>query len=244
MIRGVTFDWWHTIAEASPEFDDEMRRIRVRTIQDALSRAGVRTETAVLEGAYDRHTERLVACWRQFEDPSADEQIASFLRLAGLDPTDGEVAGLVARAFGTAIRERPPSLYPHVADVLARLKRDGRSIGLVSNTGRTWGRYLRPLQDDLGIGRFFDVRVFSDEVGRRKPERAIFEAALGALGLRPEEVVHVGDDLDADVAGAKGLGMHAVWFNPDPWPNPDAAAADATIHDHADLPGLLEAWAR
>jgi putative hydrolase of the HAD superfamily len=244
MIRGVTFDWWHTIAESTPEFDDEMRRIRVRGVREALAVAGVRADAEALEDAYDRHTEYLVARWRRLEDPSPDEQVREFLRLARLGVPEDAVAGPVARAFGGAIRDRPPSLYPHVAEVLALLEGRGLRIGLVSNTGRTWGRYLRALQDDLGIGPLFDVRVFSDEVGRRKPERTIFEAALGPLGLRPQEVVHVGDDLDADIAGAKRLGMRAVWFSAEPWANPDAAAADASIRDHAELPDLLETWSR
>jgi len=242
MIRGVTFDWWHTIAEATPEFDDAMREIRVRNVREALGAAGVGAEARVLEDAYERHTEYLVSCWTRHEDPSPEDQIATVLGFAGLDGSDGRLTVPVARAFGNAIRERPPALYPHIADVLGRLRDRGLRVGLVSNTGRTWDRYLRELQDDLGIGGFFDVRVFSDEVGRRKPERAIFEAALRPIGLRPGEVVHVGDDLDADVAGAKGIGMRAVWFSPEPWPNPDAGLADASIRDHADLLPLLEAW--
>jgi FMN phosphatase YigB (HAD superfamily) len=92
--------------------------------------------------------------------------------------------------------------------------------------------------------------VFSDEIGIRKPEARIFETALGHLGLAPSEVVHVGDDLVADVAGAKRLGMRAVWFDVghdsehaihDP-AAPEAARPDAAIHDHREFLEVLERW--
>jgi FMN phosphatase YigB (HAD superfamily) len=48
-------------------------------------------------------------------------------------------------------------------------------------------------------------------VGWRKPRREIFEATLALLGAEPGEVMHVGDNLDADVRGAGELGIRTVW---------------------------------
>src|SRR5438094_397776 len=86
-----------------------------------------------------------------------------------------------------------------------------------------------PEQDRLGIGRFFDARIFSDEVRIRKPEPEIFVKALAELHLPPDKVVHIGDDVDADVAGAKGHGMRAVWFNTGFWAKRTTDKADAPI---------------
>ena len=251
MIRGVTFDWWHTIAETPwPDYDAHMRRIRVERIQQAFSDRGLVVESEDLYQAYDRHTELLMRRWREHVDLSGEEQLRAFLEFAGLDATDADLADALAASFGDAIRTKLPILYPHVGTTLAALKRAGYRVGLISNTGRTWGRFLRPIQDELGVGRYFDDRVFSDEVGVRKPEPAIFERALEHLDLRPDEVVHVGDDLVADMAGAKALGMRAVWFDigldsehavHDP-ASPAAAAPDAAIHQHPDLLDLLERW--
>ena len=55
--------------------------------------------------------------------------------------------------------------------------------------------------------------MISAEVGVAKPDARIFEFALRALGVEPENVWHVGDDLNADVAGAKGASLTAVWLN-------------------------------
>jgi putative hydrolase of the HAD superfamily len=251
MIRGVTFDWWHTIAETPwPDYDIHMRRIRVERIAEAFSDRGLVVQPEILYAAYDRHTELLIQKWKGHVDLSGEEQLRAFLEFAGLDATDEDLLDALAASFGEAIRMKLPILYPHIGTTLAALKRSGYRIGLISNTGRTWGRFLRPIQDDLGVGKYFDDRIFSDELGIRKPEPAIFETALEHLSLRPAEVVHVGDDLVADVAGSKRIGMRSVWFDVghdsehavhDP-SDYEAASPDATIHEHREILDILDRW--
>jgi putative hydrolase of the HAD superfamily len=242
-IRGVTFDWWHTIAETPwPDYDARLRSLRIRGLDDALSEAGLVLDRSVLSDAYDRHTEFLETRWRKMMDVSPDRQVDAFLRFVGIDSRDPSIREAVGSAFGEAIRSRLPILYPNIESTLTRLRAQGYRIGLVSNTGRTWGRYLRPIQDELGVGKDFDVRVFSDEVGWRKPRREIFQRALDGLELPPEAVVHVGDDVTADVAGAKAIRMRSIWFNTGFWSGARTDDADAEIRDHADVEEVLARW--
>ena len=243
MIEGVTFDWWHTVAETPwPDWDDRMKVLRIETIEGALEGEGVVVSREDLARAYERHTELLVSSWLKHVDLTAEEQVQAFLGFAGVDGYGDGLLVPVERAFGRALETSLPVLYPHLAQTLAHLRKAGYRIGLVSNTGRTWGRYLRPIQDELGIGKYFDVRVFSDEIRARKPDRRIFDRALERLHLEPEEVVHIGDDVEADVAGAKGTGMRAVWFNTGFWPEARTDRADAEIRDHKELPEVLARW--
>ena len=72
--------------------------------------------------------------------------------------------------------------------------------------------------EQMGIAQRVDVAVFSSEVGKRKPHRAIFDRALEALGVAPESALFVGDRLYEDVRGAGEVGMktvQAVWFRAD-----------------------------
>ena len=243
MIEGVTFDWWHTIAETPwLDWDDRMKVLRIETIQKALEEQGVVVSREGLARAYERHTDLLVSSWKKLVDLAAEDQVKAFLGFAGVDGYGDGLLVPVQEAFGRALETALPVLYPHLAQTVARLRKEGYRTGIVSNTGRTWGRYLRPIQDELGIGKYFDARVFSDEVRVRKPDRRIFERALDRLHLKPEEVVHIGDDVDADVAGAKDMGMRAVWFNTGFWPEAKTDRADAEIHDHKELPEVLERW--
>lgn len=62
-------------------------------------------------------------------------------------------------------------------------------------------------------GLNFENIVTSDDVKAYKPRQEIFEAALEALGLPREEVLHVGDSRTSDVAGARASRIPVAWLN-------------------------------
>lgn len=241
-LKGATLDWWGTIAVIPSKEDSEaMRDLRMSRLGDALRRLKVAVDRSSLLRAYDRQGELLEAAWAQGREPSPEQQVHAFLRFARIDPRDAPVSTAVGEAIGGAILVRLPSLFPHVRETLDALKARGLALGLISNTGRSWGRYLTKVQEALGIGSCFAVRVYSDELHVRKPDRRMFDAALAGLRLAPREVVHIGDMIDADVGGATAAGMRAVWFNTGYWPNAKADRADAEVHGHEELPAALDA---
>lgn len=67
-----------------------------------------------------------------------------------------------------------------------------------------------PLARD-GITRHLRGVVVSCEIGFIKPHRLMFEAAARILDLKPQEIVHVGDDWDADIIGASRTGMSTIY---------------------------------
>lgn len=62
-------------------------------------------------------------------------------------------------------------------------------------------------------GLTFTAVVISEDVGEYKPDRAMFTRALAALGLAADEMLHVGDSINADVRGAHAAGIRAAWIN-------------------------------
>lgn len=134
-------------------------------------------------------------------------------------------------------------LEPGTHATLAQLHRAGYRMGIVSNTfvpGFVLDRHLRKL-DLLG---YFPTRVYSCDVGYRKPHRRIFDQALRALGTPPQETLFIGDLIDTDVIGAERAGMLSVWKrNPDSIDTatlPPGVPGRVVDHLH-DLPGLLAA---
>lgn len=110
-------------------------------------------------------------------------------------------------------------LYDHFADADAwevyddtlplvdAARAAGVPVAIVSN----WDARLPELVTSLGLDRRVDVVVASFEVGAEKPSPRIFEVTLERLGLRAgPRVVHVGDSLSEDVAGARAAGLRAV----------------------------------
>lgn len=65
----------------------------------------------------------------------------------------------------------------------------------------------------IGLGAYFQVSVHAGQAGAAKPDRQIFDLALQHLQMSAEEVLHVGDDPTADVAGAQGAGIRVAWIN-------------------------------
>lgn len=104
-------------------------------------------------------------------------------------------------------------LFPDALDTLQWLRDRGFRIGCITNRGFSGPRFHEELRD-LGLTEFFEVTVVSCDVGYMKPHPKIYEHALEATGVRPEEAMMVGDSLHADVGGSKSLGMVAVWRRP------------------------------
>ncbi len=122
------------------------------------------------------------------------------------------------------------------ADVLQQLIDQGYQLAIVSNTfvpGFALDRHLAKLD----LLKYFPVRIYSCDVGYRKPSRHIFNIALDRLGTPARRAVFVGDLLDADVRGAKRAGMQAVWRRPPdtPYQTPDHTHAIDSLHELPDL---------
>ncbi len=97
-----------------------------------------------------------------------------------------------------------PDLHPECIEVLGNIR---VPICCVSNADED------DLQQAIGAyGLSFSAVVSSQGVSVYKPDRRIFQAALDALGIAPERVLHVGDSLYSDIFGAQSLGIKAVWI--------------------------------
>jgi FMN hydrolase / 5-amino-6-(5-phospho-D-ribitylamino)uracil phosphatase len=81
------------------------------------------------------------------------------------------------------------------------------SLGLLSN-GNGY-------PERCGLPARFSFVVFSQDVGIEKPDSRIFAAACKQAGCNSSELMHVGDSLEPDVAGANGAGAISVWLNRD-----------------------------
>ncbi|MEA3509456.1 MAG: HAD family hydrolase [candidate division NC10 bacterium] len=84
-------------------------------------------------------------------------------------------------------------------------------LGLISNFDHA--PTARRILDRAQLVPFFDLILISEDHGSRKPYPAIFEAACRALRIAPDEAIFIGDSPNIDVAGAKRIGMGAIWLN-------------------------------
>src|SRR5688500_9666362 len=93
---------------------------------------------------------------------------------------------------------------------------------------------MPPLMDarltHSALRQYADVAIYSVAVGHRKPNPAIYQAALGALGVA-DDVLFVGDRVREDVRGPQALGMRAVLTHEFRQEEPGDAAPLAVIRE-------------
>jgi putative hydrolase of the HAD superfamily len=125
------------------------------------------------------------------------------------------------------------SAFPDAAPALRALRAAGCPRVVVSN----WDAALAERLEETGLLALVDGVVTSAEVGAAKPARAVFERGLALAGVPAERAWHAGDDLEADVGGARAAGIRAVLVARDGAP-PDAGGADV-LPSLEGLPALV-----
>jgi putative hydrolase of the HAD superfamily len=212
-VRAITVDFWGTLLFDPPSSDNRYKGRRLKDFEQILAGAGVRVSSGALDRAYEASAVYLSRIWARHRDVSVDDHVRAIL-----NGVDTSLAGrLPAPVFAALVDAyaRPALLVPPAVDdgalkALAALREAGYTLAVVSNTMRTPGATLRKLLDRFGLLRFFAHTVFSDELGVRKPDPAIFLGALEAIGGAPARAIHVGDDGVLDVGGARAAGMRVI----------------------------------
>jgi putative hydrolase of the HAD superfamily len=229
--RAVLLDALGTLVELPPPGPPLVHELAARGVAVGLAeaRAAMRAEMAFYRAEHGRASDRAgLAALR------AD--CTAVLRDALGPPARGLADHDLQAALLAALRFRP---YAEVTAVLRALRAAGARLVVVSN----WDVSLHDVLAGTGLRPLVDAVVTSAELGAAKPEPAIFEAGLRAAGDVPASAaLHVGDDEEADAAGARAAGIAAVLLRRDGGPAP---AGVRTIRSLTELlPGGAAAGAQ
>lgn len=151
----------------------------------------------------------------------------------------GEDPALADPAYDVFYAERNRvECYPDAIDALARIAAK-LPVAALSNGNA-----------DLvviGLDRHFVFQLGAREHGAAKPAASIFHAACERLGCAPDEVLHVGDHIEADVLGAARAGLRTAWVHREDahaqhphWPHADIVP-DLIVPDMAALADRIDA---
>jgi HAD superfamily hydrolase (TIGR01509 family) len=213
LLEAVLFDWGDTLMRWTwePELLVEGHAAGLR----ALGREPV---TGLTERFRDTYLPLMFApgTVEEVEYPGLVRQL---LAESGIEVGDDELERFLEAEHAAWAPARQLADTTHA--LLETLRDRGLKVGLVSNAFDPPALLHRDLEQ-LGVAERLDVAVFSSEIGRRKPDPAIFERAIETLGVAADRTLFVGDTLATDVAGAAALGMHtcqAVWFRADDDPH-------------------------
>ncbi|MCY4543765.1 MAG: HAD family hydrolase [Gemmatimonadetes bacterium] len=158
-------------------------------------------------------------------------RLLSFKRtLECIGHPDREIAACLNKVY-LKHRFEDIELYPDVIPTFDELAPHYK-LGLLSN-GNSY-------PERCGLEARFAFVIFSQDVQIEKPDRRIFEIAAQQADCALDELLHVGDSLKNDVAGANAAGVRSVWLNRDSQASHSGIVAEYEIATLAELPAVLE----
>lgn len=211
-LKAVTFDLWETLIFESDGASTMRSTTRCQNVAKTLNKLGLNVSPDQVGAAVNETINTLLKIWDQNKDITHLDQLHYVVKFAsgGKVKLKEEWIPELSDAYISSLFEIQPYLNPGAVETLQRCQNQNKYIGLICNTGTTPGFGLRKFLQQQCIAQFFDTMTFSDEVGIRKPSPEIFHLTAGKLGTKPQETVHVGDNLKADVWGAKNAGFKAI----------------------------------
>src|SRR5580692_2896139 len=119
---------------------------------------------------------------------------------------------------GDPARLSPVCLMPGIPDILTRVP---LKMGVWANTRDAREDDIRLWLRRAALHDYFAWVVTSVDAGARKPDRRFFSYALKQCGLKKEEVLFVGNQLNTDIRGANDYKIKCVWLSGRAYRSPD-----------------------
>ena len=239
LIRAVLTDLGDTLVHLSRPWDD--------VFQDNLQSLYAYLRGEGLISAFDEFSKIFI---RGFESASAvshfykieipiQDIVVTTLRKTKLRPLSEDfVDGAVMEFYRPEIAAW--QLYPDTVETLTTLQESGFDLGLISNTKSEWA--VQAILDKHGLRKFFKVIVTSAALRKRKPRPDPFTEALRALGARATESVFVGDSLQADILGARSIGIRSIHVLRKPLEHPLLVSPEATVNSLREAAKQIAQW--
>jgi putative hydrolase of the HAD superfamily len=208
MIKAILFDMFDTLMMIRKNHD--FYSSSLMKMYKYLNKNGIDVSFEKFQEAYIEARDGLYAIADgKLEEPHFTVRISETLKILGYDYKSSSL--LVTTASDEFCNEFMNFVYPdeNAESVLHDLYGHYK-LGLVSNFAIP--ECVHELLKTHGLDNLFDVIVVSAAVNKRKPSPEIFKNTLKSLGVSAEETVFVGDTLDADIEGPKGVGIKAVYI--------------------------------
>lgn len=237
MIRAILFDLGDTLMY-SPAPWPPFKARATRALSDTLCAAGLSIDCDTFDGDFQQQLDKYYAERdRSLAEPTVMTILRDLLIEQGeLEPPEQQLRVALDKFY--AITQENWKLEDDADATLKTLQTAGFRLGLISNAGDE--RDVTQLVAKFGIGSYFDFIVTSAACGYRKPHPYIFSVALSRWGCLPDEIVMVGDRLDADIGGAKPLGIYTVLVKRRARKLlADALTPNASVESLAELPALI-----
>jgi len=206
MVKAIFFDWFNTLALYDPPREELHRRVcrefGIELSPEAVMRGFLTADRYFWEENANspvgkRHPEEQAEVYYRYQDILLTEAGAK---------VDKELLLKIMTKVHQLFKEATFVLFDDVLSVLKTLKERKLIVGLLTNATQE----MISIHRKLGLEPYLDFVVTSEEAGSDKPHSPIFLAALERAGVGASEAVHVGDQYQLDVVGARGVGINLI----------------------------------
>ena len=232
MIKVITFDFYNTLVKFWPPLED-IQTSSCHKMGLSVSRDAIRRGYAKADILFNRANEEEPLSLRTPE--RRQEFFAEYEKLI-LETAGVPVTVALAREIWALAIAVPKefTLFEETLPTLEALRGKGYRLGVITNLRADLERLIRK----AGLAHCLEFSVNSVQAGKEKPHPPIFLEALKRAGVAPEAVLHVGDQVRSDVAGARAMGMQAALLDRGGWHEPVDGCPK--ISHLGELVGLLE----
>ena len=203
-IRAVFFDLYDTLVG----FDPPREVVQARAMEPfgfVVDKIGIDAGYAMADALMAEQTAQA-----PLSDLSPEAQSSFFqryeqliLRGAGHE-VDLHKAGEVWKAVRR--QEYGFALYEDVIPALNALQSGGYVVGVITNMSQLG----QDVAERMGFRDSVDFTLSSMDVGASKPDPQMFRAALEQAGVEAAAAVHVGDQIETDIEGARRAGINPI----------------------------------
>ena len=158
-----------------------------------------------------------------FPDLPFEETMADLFRAKGVTENADTLGINAAQLFRISSLDYI-KLYPHALEALAKLRKAGYRLWLLSNAQAIFTAYELRL---LGLGDQLDGIYLSSNYKCRKPDLRFYQALIDERHLDVSKTMMIGNDRQTDIAGAKAAGMATLYMHTDLTPQDQAEADEA-----------------
>ena len=208
MIKAVFFDWFNTLARYEPAREETASQV-LKELGYVFSPDQVRLAISAADRAWFEENTRSPVRVR-----NAEEQQKVYARYQqnvlaelGIDTTnDPDLLRRVLIRYQALSTGMHFVLFDDVLPCIRVMKQRKLTVGVLTNLDQD----MTPLSKGLGLDGLVDLFITSGEIGVDKPKAPIFLAAMKRANVAPSEAIHVGDQYNVDVLGARGVGIKGL----------------------------------
>jgi putative hydrolase of the HAD superfamily len=215
-IKHISFDLWLTLIRSNPEFKPLRTRLFIKQFGINKPEADVLAAFRYFDAVFNTINEKTGG------NLTVNQMLYIILTQLGVDITQisGEaITGFYNEAEKLFYNYPPQPLDTQFTETLHSLNEQGITTSILSNTAFILGITLRKQMDDFGWAKYFSFQIYSDEIGASKPSAKafnnVYKQASAIKEINREEILHIGDNPNADIKGAKMAGFATKLLHPE-----------------------------